>query len=226
MSYTRWKQLLNSLVQVHYVQSACWSVRRLRSSGGIVSWKYGAVETWERKLGKLLRDIASVIEFNCPGVCTECTTSWKCALIKNKHRRRCIICVTRLYPELMAATAAVLSQWNVTGEHCHWDPQTAQASTIGSNSFTAMLDSCSSAHVPLDGHQSWSHLYIAGYIALHPNNPEESVHTWFEACFGLRGIIEVPFHLEIKVAHHMKSDLIARLRWTWWWVFWTPKPYQ
>ena len=60
------------------------------------------------------------------------------ALMKNKHRIKCIIHVSLELPEFKLMAAASLSQYTWIFLLFHSSPQTAQASTIGNASLGVM----------------------------------------------------------------------------------------
>ena len=100
--------------------------------------------------------------------------------MKNKHRNRCMIKGTRLYPEFTAATAPMLSQWTTTEDPCQSGPHTAQANSMGSSSWSKMLSLCSCMPPGFGGHGqgNCNQDREAGHTAPQPNCPEASVHRW------------------------------------------------
>jgi len=131
------------------------------------------------------------------------------SLEKKRHRSRCMRDGSLLWPELITATTAWLSQLHRIIFPAHLEPHTDAATTIGISSFVAISSGCSSV-----GHWKWNQLEPQN--ALQPCEPEASDQiSWSGSCL-LRGrSMEIPFQRRRKEPHHCRSERASWFEFGW-----------
>ena len=135
------------------------------------------------------------------------TTKLYLAIIKKRHRDKCIRLFSLLDPKFIKATTAELSDQNRTDfpvQYWRW-PHSAADRTTGIISRTEICE----ASMPA-GHCNWNHLIP--WNAPQPQLPDALIVT-SNGGFALwkRTSIEVPFQCAANVDHQRMSDLAETL---------------